>query len=208
MVTVFPVLWSFFWKQIQKKIKTNHLKHTCLFYQYCHYIKLLLKTLNLFYLSQLTLLLSVLFPARLSSGLQLFWLWSFLNIIKSTFWRSFYSVLSVGVTCIMAVLSHTAFILSEQSFAIKSPHHPGSGRSLRNLKWFPEASCKYTQSQLQWLAQSNEKKKTGIFLFSPENGIFILTFCCLVPWLNKKSLQNASRTIRAALVLVHIPFQL
>lgn len=202
MVTVFPVLWSFFWKQIQKKIKTNHLKHTCLFYQYCHYIKLLLKTLNLFYLSQLTLLLSVLFPAWLSSGLQLFWLWSFLNIIKSTFWRSFYSVLSVGVTCIVAILSQTAFILSEQSSAIKSPHHPGLGRSLRNLKWFPEASCKYTQSQLQWLAQSNETKVLQ------KTADIYSDICCLVPWLNKKSPQNASHTIRAALVLVHIPFQL
>lgn len=93
-------------------IKTNHLKLTCLFYHYCHYIKLSLETLNLFYSSQLTLLISVLFPTQLSSVLQLFWFWSFLNIMKSTFWRSFCTVLSVLVTHIIAVLSQTTLILS------------------------------------------------------------------------------------------------
>lgn len=145
MVTVFPVVWSYFWKQIQKKIKANSLKHTCLFYHYCPYIKLSLKTLHLFYLSQFTLLISVRFPAQLSSVLQWFWVWSFLNIMKSTFSLSFCTVLSVVVTCITVVLCQTMAILSEQSFAIKSLHHPGSGWSQRNLKWFPEASCKYPQ---------------------------------------------------------------
>lgn len=42
----FLVLSSFFWKQMQNKIKKNPQNVLVYFYHYCHYIRLSLETLN------------------------------------------------------------------------------------------------------------------------------------------------------------------
>lgn len=134
MVTVFPVIWSSFWNQIQKKIKTNHLKQSCLFYYYCHYIKLSLKTKSFLfkpaYPSQ--------FCAIISSTAQFCFAVILVLIISEHYEKLLLMTFLCRFVCSgfmdRSSTSQMTRISSEQSFARKRLHHLGSGLSLRNLK--------------------------------------------------------------------------
>lgn len=144
MVTAFPVLWFVFCNQIQN-IKIIHLKQSFLFYYYCHYIKLSLKSKSFLfkpaYPSQ--------FCAIISSTAQFCFAIILVLILSEHYEKHLLMTLLCHLGCSgfmdRSSTSQKTLISSEQSFARKRLHHLGSGLSLRNLRPFQEASCKYTQ---------------------------------------------------------------